>query len=275
MFDSNYNFSFTTDFLIIRDLGGQGSKSVTNDMENILTTILHSEGEKVKEKIIIYLDSMGIWDMVEAIFDDMNVISVRFLSLGGETDLVKASKKAMNIANPLRQLTPIEMTTYKRMRVHVLDPDPDQICIEDIAHALSNICRFGGHTSNFYSVAQHSVHVANLVPVELALDGLMHDAAEAYLGDVINPLKVLLEDYKKIEEKLLYLIAKKFGFNYPICAEVKKADSYMLIVEYKRFFTNSPVASGIDIIPLPPKVAEELFLKTFKEIQYVTQEETD
>src|SRR5688572_18527016 len=76
-----------------------------------------------------------------------------------------------------------------------LDPRADEICIDDIAQALAKVCRFGGHCCDFYSVAQHSVLVAHLVErshPQLALHALLHDAAEAYLGDFTQPLKPYL-----------------------------------------------------------------------------------
>jgi len=71
--------------------------------------------------------------------------------------------------------------------------------IEDIAHALANICRWTGHTSRFYSVAEHCIRAAAIAPPECKLHVLMHDAAEAYLGDVATPLKNLLPEYQTIE----------------------------------------------------------------------------
>lgn len=93
-----------------------------------------------------------------------------------------------------------------------LDPKPEQINIDDIAFSLSNKARFSGHTL-FYSVAEHSVAVAKRLPKRLQLAGLLHDAAEAYLGDVASPLKACLPDYKKIEATNERAIFKKFGLD--------------------------------------------------------------
>ena len=87
--------------------------------------------------------------------------------------------------------------TFTGKRIYPFDPDPDLICIDDIAHALSNICRFTGHVKHFYSVAQHSVIVANAIPDslgvphtnELYLQALLHDAQEYLFSDLSRPLK--------------------------------------------------------------------------------------
>ena len=97
--------------------------------------------------------------------------------------------------------------TFMGKGVSPLDPKPDQIDIRDIAHALSNTCRFAGHTSSFYSVAQHSVILSAHLPEELSLCGLLHDSAEAYLTDIPRPYKHLIPGYKEIEQGLLDVIA--------------------------------------------------------------------
>src|ERR1017187_10636100 len=76
------------------------------------------------------------------------------------------------------------ITTFSGIHFWPLLPNPADIRIEDIAHALSNQCRFAGHAREFYSVAEHSVRVSQLCPPEDALWGLLHDASEAYLTDV-------------------------------------------------------------------------------------------
>lgn len=100
----------------------------------------------------------------------------------------------------------------------------DDICIEDIAHALSMICRYSGHVNRFYSVAEHSINVAALVPQHLKAQALLHDASEAYLGDVSAPLKELLPQYVMIEKRVQKIILNKFGLPIDIDKAVLKAD---------------------------------------------------
>lgn len=112
--------------------------------------------------------------------------------------------------------------------MNLLSPDPASFKIEDIAHALAHLCRFTGHTKCFYSVAQHSVMVSYLVPEEDALLALLHDATEAYLGDVSSPLKALIPDYKKIEDNMSKAILLHFTGKEYLPLSVKEADSMVL-----------------------------------------------
>lgn len=109
----------------------------------------------------------------------------------------------------------------------------DDIDIEDIAVALSNICRFSGHLPEFYSVAQHSVLCSQLVSPEFAFEALMHDAAEAYCQDIPAPLKALLPDYREIEKRTDQLIRFKFGLPLEEASVVKYADLTMLATELR------------------------------------------
>jgi hypothetical protein len=118
------------------------------------------------------------------------------------------------------------------------DPRPIDITIEDIAYALSHVCRFGGHCTEFYSVAEHSVRVAQAIKVsggtqDEIFAGLMHDAAEAYVGDMVWPLKQApeLAGYKKIERRVEDAIAERFGLAKELPAIVKKFDLVLLSTE--------------------------------------------
>src|ERR1039457_6405429 len=103
--------------------------------------------------------------------------------------------------------------TFSGLRFWPLAPNPDDILIADIAHALAHQCRFGGHAWKFYSVAKHSVHVSQLCPPEHALWGLLHDASEAYLVDLPRPLKLLPEfaPYREAERRSQRAVAVRFG----------------------------------------------------------------
>ena len=103
--------------------------------------------------------------------------------------------------------------THSGVAWNILNPDPEAVRIEDIAHALSNQCRYNGHTSEFYSVAEHSVRVSSCLPPKHQLAGLLHDAAEAYLGDIVRPLKPLLEGYKALEHKTMKAILAGLGLD--------------------------------------------------------------
>lgn len=92
-----------------------------------------------------------------------------------------------------------------------IDPRADEIDIEDIAFSLSHLCRFGGHCKRFYSVAEHSVYVSRLVSPEAALWGLLHDASEAYVGDMPRPLKRMLPEFVMMEGKVQQAVAERFS----------------------------------------------------------------
>ena len=123
--------------------------------------------------------------------------------------------------------------TFSGGKISFTSPDPDDINIEDIAHGLSNYCRFTGQCL-FYSVAEHSIKVSELTGIFSEKDrlvALLHDATEAYLGDVSSPLKSMLPDYKIIEEKMWHAIATKFNLPVIIPETVHYVDKFMFLIE--------------------------------------------
>ncbi len=141
-----------------------------------------------------------------------------------------------------------------------------------IASALSNLCRFTGHTSSFYSVAQHSVLVSHLLPADLALAGLLHDVSEAFLGDVSTPLKMLLPDYRTIEARVERAIHKAFGLPETLPPAVKEADLIALMLEDRDlmpahddvwFDGKYVLPAGFSIVPMAPAQARTSFLARY------------
>lgn len=127
--------------------------------------------------------------------------------------------------------------TYTGKKFYPMRPQIEDICIEDIAHALSNLCRFNGHCKEFYSVAQHSMMVSNQImemsgDVQQQFAGLLHDASEAYLCDVPRPIKYTASfyEYRVAELKLQAMIYKRFGV-IPNEQLIKLADDYLLRAE--------------------------------------------
>lgn len=110
-------------------------------------------------------------------------------------------------------------------------PEESGVTLDDLATALSNVCRFSGHLPTFYSVAQHLVNTSRIVAPEFAFTALMHDTAEAFTNDLPTPLKFALPVFKELEIKIETAMANKFGFSYPYPSEVKLADTQMLLLE--------------------------------------------
>lgn len=169
-------------------------------------------------------------------------------------------------------MTPTTILTASGREFDFLDPQPEAIQIGDIAHALSQICRFTGHTRRHYSVAQHSVLCSYRVPQEHALAALLHDAAEAYIGDVAAPLKRILPDYQAIEARIEAAVLARFGVAAALPECVKKADLEMLGAELRDLM---PGGAAVDLGVEPCRVklggwvageAKREFLRRFEEL---------
>ena len=163
--------------------------------------------------------------------------------------------------------------TYKGHKFHFLNPQPDEIDIEDIAHHLSLTCRFVGACRVFYSVAEHSIRVAEIVPDKYQLLALLHDASEAYLPDLARPEKAGMPEFKAMEQVILQAIWRKFGIDPMLTVDgvVKEADNILLATEARDLMDNTDDWAKLpeplkDVIePIDSEWDEELFLDRFWE----------
>ncbi len=148
------------------------------------------------------------------------------------------------------------MQSFSGKRFWPMDPHADDINLIDIAHALSNICRFGGHCEGFYSVAEHCVHASYLVDDMVAAEALLHDASEAYLADVPRPLKKMLPDYRPAEQRWEWALAEKFHLIYPMPKQVNIADNQMLRLEARAIMKDPPAEWYMEPMPEPTRVVQ-------------------
>lgn len=180
---------------------------------------------------------------------------------------------------------PSWLQTFTGKQYLYVDPRPEMICIEDIAHALSNQCRFAGQCRTFYSVGQHSLLASAWVasytkcaPEErrkLEMLALLHDASEAYLVDVPAPVKPLLQGYAQLETLAMGAIATKFRLDLRDFSDprIKHIDMVMLATEKRDLLGPEPAPwlpmpepGKFHILPEPPHIVEEEFLARFKQL---------
>lgn len=171
------------------------------------------------------------------------------------------------------------METFTGLMVDPLHIHPDEIRIEDIAHALALQCRYNGHCKHFYSIAQHSVLVSDFSDFSLGLFGLLHDAAEAYLGDMITPLKNVMLQYKPCEKAIQRSVFGKFCGRLPNDTERQQlvdVDTGVLLAEAHHLMPSKGIGWRDNVKPIridpifwSPEMAERNFLRTFGEFCHV------
>ena len=175
--------------------------------------------------------------------------------------------------------------TFTGLRFSPLEPDPAAIEIADIAHGLAHHCRFGGHSATYYSVGQHSCLVADAVQArggdrDTVLFALLHDASEAYLGDLPHPVKHRSDFghlYREIEEPLQAAILARFGLAATVPPLVKEVDRAALAAERAALMRAAddawwPELDGVapldvEIVPWSPQQSETEFLDRFEALR--------
>lgn len=165
------------------------------------------------------------------------------------------------------------LQTFLGKQFWPIDPRAADVEIEDIAHSLSMICRFGGHCLRFYSVAEHSVHIFRSVARVHRLWALLHDAPESYVLDVPRPLKPFLTGYRDIESGVMACIAERFGLVGALPGEVKQADRRILVDEMQQAMLAPPAPwdcadlepLGVELQFWSPAQARDEFLAAYRE----------
>lgn len=167
------------------------------------------------------------------------------------------------------------LLTHSGQHFDLVDPQPEMITVIDIVKGLSRESRFAGQTRYYYTVAQHCAIASTIVAPEYAFEALMHDASEAYLKDIPRPLKQMLPDYRRIEQRVESAIRARFGLPDEQSPEVTEADRIMLATERRDLMPKDaadwPVLAGIRpldkrLIAINSNRAESLFMERFLEV---------
>lgn len=165
------------------------------------------------------------------------------------------------------------IVTISGRRVSLANPDPKSIDLGDIAHSLSQLCRFSGHTKVPYSVAEHCVRVSWTCRPEDALWGLLHDASEAYVTDLPTPIKHLLKDYRAMEDQMQAAIAQAFELPEQIPASVHEADRRLLVTEARDLCADTWPWQDLGyeplqrrIVPMSSQEAKQGYISRFLEL---------
>ena len=146
-------------------------------------------------------------------------------------------------------MSPTAISTLSGRWFDIAAPDPKMVHFDDIALGLARRPRFAGFTKHFYSVAQHSWNVAKLLRAlgysdTVQLQGLLHDAQEAYMGDVPSPQKALFHGYAELEEHVQSVVFRALGVGWPVHDAVKEADEMVLHLE-ARDLLDAPLPSWV------------------------------
>lgn len=182
------------------------------------------------------------------------------------------------------------ITTYSGIRMNPVDPDPQHIDIKDIAHALSLVCRGGGHVKQFYSVAQHSLVCAEEaqlrgLSLRVQLGALLHDGSEAYMSDLVRPVKEQIPQYRTIENRLIDTIWDAFIPGEPLTEEerrtIKAIDDDAMSWDMKVLLGDEINQNYRNLQKLPDhafqpmEAVENAFLEKFFELKRILEEITD
>lgn len=175
---------------------------------------------------------------------------------------------------------PSEFMTFSGRLVDLLKPEPSDVLLDDVAHHLSMVCRFGGACPEHYSIASHCVLVSKILQMdypddrELQFAGLLHDASEAYVGDVVSPLKHRLPGYAPVEDRWMRAIGEAFAVDYKMFDDprVHRADDQAFGSEWRDLFPRRPPLRGAVMSPVrvkaePSVVAKVGFLARFGELR--------